>query len=341
VELELWPNFIAAATRRQIPIVLINGRVSDRSYRSYRWIRPLLRRVLPQLTQIAVQNQTYADRLIDMGADPEQVVVTGSIKFDRIEINRENVRTLEIRKSFSMAEDETIFIAGSTQAPEEELALLAYSQLRTEFPRLRLMIVHRHKERFEEVAAMVERHGVPLVRRSRIDKVAEAGEYPRSPGPRAMGLDPRAPGLREYAPAPATLTSASQTAPVLLLDTLGELSATWGLADIAFVGGSLTRRGGQNMIEPAGYGAAVLFGPHTHNFKDVVALLLNANAARVVPRAEDLAGTVREFLINPQLRREMGDRAQQLVTAQRGATQRTVELIVDAVLPCSISFRAA
>jgi 3-deoxy-D-manno-octulosonic-acid transferase len=117
----------------------------------------------------------------------------------------------------------------------------------------------------------------------------------------------------------------------MLLDTLGELSAAWGLADIAFVGGSLTKRGGQNMIEPAGYGAAVLFGPHTHNFKDVVALLLDADAASVVRSPDDLVKSVGALLADSNRATEMGRRAQHLVSAQRGATQRTVELIVSAI----------
>lgn len=316
VELELWPNFIIEATRRQIPVVLINGRVSDRSYRSYRRIRPLLRRILPRLTLIAVQNQTYAERLIDMGAKPPQVLVTGSIKFDRVETRRDNIRTQEIHRSFDLADHETVFIAGSTQAPEEELALAAYLQLRSQFPHLRLMLVPRHKERFEEVAAVVERFDVPLLRRSQLiqldatNRVIEAGTDMRSCG-------------------------ASSLPPVLLLDTLGELSAAWGLAHIAFVGGSLTKRGGQNMIEPAGYGAAVLFGPHTHNFKDVVALLLDADAARVVSGPESLASMVHDLLTHPESAGEMGRRAQRLVSAQRGATQRTVELLMDAMAPQS------
>lgn len=314
VELELWPNFISAASQRQIPVILINGRVSDRSYRSYRRIRPLLRRILPSLSCVAVQNQTYAQRLIDMGADPQQVTVTGSIKFDRVETRRDNLRTQEIRRSFGLADHETVFIAGSTQAPEEELALTAYLSLRSEFPQLRLMLVPRHKERFEEVATLVERHLVPLVRRSQISQLHAAN--------RVIG-----------AGVSSSTADTSSIPPVLLLDTLGELSAAWGLADIAFVGGSLTKRGGQNMIEPAGFGAAVLFGPHTHNFKDVVALLLDANAADVVPRPEDLQAAVRELLINPDLRQAMGKRAQELVTAQRGATQKTVDLIVDAIVP--------
>ncbi|MDB5335808.1 MAG: waaA [Planctomycetaceae bacterium] len=309
VELELWPNFIAAAKHRQIPILLINGRVSERSYRSYRWIRPLLRQILPQLHQIAVQNQTYANRLLDMGAQPQQITITGSIKFDRVETNRQNARTLEIGESFGLQADETLLIAGSTQAPEEELALAAYRTLHTEFPKLRLMLVPRHKERFEEVASLAEREGWPLVRRSQISLVGK-------------------------------LNDASQR-PILMLDTLGELSACWGLADIAFVGGSLSRRGGQNMIEPAGYGAAILFGPHTHNFKDVVALLLDADAAQVISRPEDFTSTIRELLVNPQHAAEMGRRAQQLVTAQRGATRQTVDLIVAAVAPLNQVKQAA
>ena len=305
VELELWPNFIAAATLRQIPVVLINGRVSDRSYESYRRIRPLLRRVLPRLRRIAVQNQTYANRLIEMGASPDQISVTGSIKFDGVQTSRSNDRTLEIGRTFGLRPGETLLIAGSTQAPEEELALAAYRELHPQFPQLRLMLVPRHKERFEEVASLVESQGLPISRRSRRTMTnggAGDGLYSRSPG---------------------------SLPPVLLLDTLGELSAAWGLADIAFVGGSLSRRGGQNMIEPAGYGAAVLFGPHTHNFKDVVALLLDAGAARIIPSPADFTKSIQELLANPPQAAEMGRTAQSLVTAQSGATRQTVELIVD------------
>jgi 3-deoxy-D-manno-octulosonic-acid transferase len=312
VELELWPNFIAAAAQRQIPLVLINARVSDRSYRSYRWIRPLLHRVLPHLQHIAAQNQTYANRLFDLGAPAQRITITGSIKFDRIETNRNNARTTEIGRSFGLQPDETLLIAGSTQAPEEELALAAYRALHTEFPKLRLMLVPRHKERFAEVVALAKRSGAVL-QRSHLALSAHA----------------------------TNLTAQSAERPVLILDTLGELSACWGLADIAFVGGSLSRRGGQNMIEPAGFGAAVLFGPHTHNFKDVVALLLDADAARVIPKPEDFSSTIRDLLLNPQQASEMGRRAQQLVTAQRGATQKTVELIVKSVAPAEQRKRAA
>lgn len=317
VELELWPNFIAAARQRGIPVLLINGRVSDRSYRSYQWIRPLLRRVLPRLQAIAVQNQTYGSRLLNLGAHAEQITVTGSIKFDRVETARDNPRTLEIGRSFGLQPGDTLLIAGSTQAPEEELALEAYGRLRSEFPQLRLMLVPRHKERFEEVAALVLRSGGRLLRRTDVSSSASLSVT-------------------------QSVTSApSGEPPVLLLDTLGELSATWGLADVAFVGGSLSRRGGQNMIEPAGYGAAVLFGPHTHNFKDVVALLLDAGAAEVIPSADEFIVRIRAVLKEPERARAMGRRAQELVTAQHGATRLTVELIVAALPMTGAACRAA
>lgn len=303
VELELWPNFITAAAKRGIPVILINGRVSERSIRSYRWIRPVLRSILPKLSRIATQNQTYADRLVSLGARRDQVEVTGSIKFDRIEASRLNPKTAEIRTSFGIKSHETVFIAGSTQPPEESYALETYRQLRPYFPGLRLVLVPRHKERFHEVAGLILQSEFPLFRRSQV----------------AIGALP-----------PSNLATCEP--PVLLLDTLGELAACWGLADVAFVGGSLTRRGGQNMIEPAGYGAAVLFGPHTQNFKDVVAMLLDADAAQVVSGPNELTAAVRRLVSDKQSAEDMGSRARQLVLQQHGATKRTVELILE-ILP--------
>jgi len=301
VELELWPNLIREADRRNIPVVLINGRLSAKSFRGYRKIRFLLRHILAKFHTIAVQNDTYAQRIQQLGAPPERLQITGSIKFDAVRTNRDNEQTAEIRRSFGIGQDELVFIAGSTQSPEEEIALKTYAALREEFSNLRLVLVPRHKERFEEVARLVTARGFGLIRRSEISAIAPPNHGSTEP-------------------------------PVLLLDTLGELSACWGLADIAFVGGSLTNRGGQNMIEPAGYGAAVLFGPNTRNFRDVVEILLKQNAACVVTDAADLTHRVRALLQLESTRHEMGRRAQELVLSQQGATQRTVELI-NAALP--------
>ncbi len=288
VELELWPNLVLTASRLGIPLALINGRVSEKSFRGYCRIRPLVARLLRCFDLLAAQNREYADRLLALGAPSERLHLTGSIKFDGVQVDRSNSKTAELRQFFGLRSGENIFIAGSTQAPEESFALDTWQSLRIEFPHLRLILVPRHKERFEEVASLVTSRGLTLQRRS---------------------------------------SSAGTAGEVLLLDTLGELGACWGLADIAFVGGSLTQRGGQNMLEPAAYGAAVLFGPNTWNFRDIVEQLLARDAARVVRSAEALTATVREFLQHPEAVEELGSRAQAFVATQQGAAARTVELL--------------
>lgn len=336
VELELWPNFILAAAERQIPMMLINGRISERSYRGYARVRPLMSRLLQRMSVLAAQNETYAQRLRRLGADPKRVVVTGSIKFDRVETDRNNPRTAEIRKAFGFDVADRIFIAGSTQAPEEKLAIEAYLSLRRRYPELRLVLVPRHKERFGEVATLVtESFGLPLIRRSRCGG-AYSGHHSENEatgrvGPLAADATRvlEAPGLSEETPA------------VRLLDTLGELAACWGLAEIAFVGGSLGTRGGQNMIEPSGYGAAVCFGPNTQNFRDVVEMLLQNDAAAVVTDGVALREEVGWCLAHPVEAAARGARARELVQLQRGATAKTVECILSALPSATGITRAA
>lgn len=302
VELELWPNFIFEAHRAAIPLALINGRVSQRSSRGYARIRPLMARLLGCFEVLAAQNELYRDRLANLGAPRDRLQVTGSIKFDRVMTDRGNPRTAELREFFGIETQQRVFIAGSTQAPEEAAALDAYLAARKNHPELRLVLVPRHQERFDEMARLIESRGLPVIRRSR-----------RVPAPSAASIS-------------AAASPGSETS-VLLLDTLGELAACWGLADVAFVGGSLGTRGGQNMIEPAGYGAAILFGPHTQNFREVVELLLADDAARVVRNAADLAAALAECLADPLGSQAAGARAQKLVLSHRGATARTVALL--------------
>ncbi len=304
VELELWPNFIMAAATRQVPVLLINGRLSERSHRGYRWIRPLMGGLLRRLSLLAVQDEAIAGRMRDLLGLGESAAtplvplhVTGSIKFDGVLTNRDNPRTVELRKSFGLLAQQPVFMAGSTQEPEERYALETWLTLRPKHPSLRLVLVPRHKERFEEVAGLVtETFRLPLIRRS---------------------------SLQSGQPLPAEAAQA-----VILLDTLGELSAAWGLADVAFVGGSLTKRGGQNMLEPAGFGAAVLFGPNTQNFREIVRTLLAEQAATVVETPEALTTTVDKFLSHPDLGAASGLRARALIERHRGATRRTADLML-------------
>lgn len=297
VELELWPNLIHLTSVRGIPLLLINGRLSARSARGYARIRPVMRRLLSKFTSLAVQTPEYARRFEALGAPAERIIVTGSIKFDGVEGSRANPRTAALRALLRIPQDVPVFIAGSTQAPEEAAAMEAWSAARERHPDLRLILVPRHPERFEEVAALVESRGLPLLRRS-------------------------------SCPLPAAVNRTGE-APVILVDSVGELSALWGLADVAYVGGSLTPgRGGQNMLEPAAGGAAVLFGPHTDNFRSAVETLLSAEAAVVVRSAAELTAELRQLLADPASAREMGERARSVVRCQQGATVRTLELVV-------------
>lgn len=296
VELELWPNLIQAAKAHGARVAVINGRLGDSSFRGYCRIRPLIRPVLEQLDLIAAQNPTYAERFRRLGARPETIHTTGSMKFDGAEMDRGNPATARLRGLAGFQPQDIVFLAGSTQEPEEEAALAAFTALRNRWPNLRLVLVPRHPERFDAVARLLDRSGVAWQRRTRLEA--------DGPLPHAR---------------------------ILLVDTVGELGAWWGTATIAFVGGSLGNRGGQNMIEPAAYGAAVCFGPNTWNFRDIVAAMLQSQAAVVVPDAQALTDFVRRCLEDPPFALALGQRAQHLVASQLGATQRTFELLAPLV----------
>ncbi len=289
-ELELWPNLIAAAKSQLVPVAIVNGRLSEKSFRGYRRIRPWIERTLRQVDVIAVQNQEYRDRFVALGAEPAKVTITGSLKYDGAQTDRENTSTQRLSKLAGIMPGDIVFLAGSTQEPEEAFALAAYQSLSKEFPRLRLVIVPRHAERFDAVARQLEWSGVPWSRRSQLDGARPAER-------------------------------------VLLIDTIGELGAWWGTAHIAFVGGSLSTRGGQNMIEPAAYGAAVSFGPNTQNFRDIVASLLACHAAVVVHDGVEMTAFVRRCLEDVSYREQLGRSAQRFVEQQLGATERTWGLL--------------
>ncbi|QDU80269.1 3-deoxy-D-manno-octulosonic acid transferase [Polystyrenella longa] len=299
VELELWPNFILEAERTKVPLALINGRISENSFRGYCKLRPLMQRLLTVFSTMAVQSPMYGERLKKLGGPAERIQVTGSIKFDGIQTDRKNSQTAEIREAFGIQPSAYVFIAGSTQDPEEKLALDSYRKLKPRYPELRLILVPRHKERFEEVASLVQSESFPLCRRSIVQQ---------------SGITER---------------TSTDDDPVLLLDTLGELNACWGLADFAFVGGSLTNRGGQNMIEPAAYAAVVTFGPNTRNFKDVVDLILAESVAEVVEDQPKLQERLEFYLEHPDQGRALGERARELVMSQQGATRKTIDLLLE------------
>lgn len=293
-ESELWPNFLAAAHARGIPVVVINARMSPRSFARLNRVSGLAKSLLfRHVTAFAVQSEEYAARLRQLGVSDSKSTVTGSIKFDGATGERDSPKARELKQLLvSQRREGLTVVAGSTHAPEEQIVLRAFAQLRRKHPSLQLILVPRHPDRFDEVAKLVEASGLPFARRSRLT------EPPAEP--------------------PA----------VLVLDTVGELGAAWSLADLGFTGGSLDgKRGGQSMIEPAGYGVPVVFGPHVWNFRDAAKRLVEVGGALMVKSADELAPTLDRLLSDAELRTRTGNAARQFVQDNQGATARTLDVI--------------
>ena len=292
-ELELWPNLVARVRRRSIPIIIANGRMSEKSAAGYARISLLVRRTLESISLVVARSQADADRFTALGAP--HVTVTGSMKFDGVKGDRHAPEVEQLRRLAGFAADDLVFLAGSTQDPEERLAAETFLALRDRHRRLRLVVVPRHVERSAEIAAMLDGLKIAWSARS---------------------------GLTDATPLPA--------GHALLVDTTGELGCWWGTAAIAFVGGSLDgKRGGQNMLEPAAYGAAVSFGPHTRNFRDEVCRLLDADAAMVVADGSALTAFVLRCLQDPAWAAKLGGNASRFVASQRGAVAATARMILD------------
>jgi len=290
VELEVWPNLVRSVKQAGGRVAIVNGRLSVKSHQGYRRFRGPLGMTFRRLDSVAVQTDEYADRFADLGVPRQKIRVTGSVKYDGLEGNRANFKTLELRQALRLSPSAIVFVAGSTMEGEEDAALNAYKAACVNHPGLRLVLVPRHKERFDQVAKRLESQGERVVRRSRPDSSDWLGEPP----------------------------------PVILIDSLGELGAIWGLADVAFVGGSLfPGRGGQNMMEPAAFGASVLFGPFTSNFRATVEQLLHRDAARVVNDADELTQALLDDLNDPEAAAVRGASAREFVLAQNGASART------------------
>ena len=291
MELELWPNLLWECRHRGVPTALINARMSDRSFRGYGQL-PFLQPLFQSFSVVAAQTEQYADRLRRLGAREEHVKVSGSIKFDSLQTDRDNPATNDLRALLGITSDATVLIAGSTQAPEERMAVQAWRALQNQNVNARLIIVPRHRERFDHVAAEISSTGVRVTRRSEIKK---------------HGVPP--------------------ADSVIVLDTIGELAACWGMADVAFVGGSFGPRNGQNMLEPAAYGAAVVVGPRTSNFRDIVALLKDTNAIVQVADPGEFHEQVIRLMSDAAARATIGMQAANTVAKQQNALSATVRLL--------------
>lgn len=316
-EQELWPNLISIAKQYGTKVAIINGRFSETGYKRYLWVRRFIAPMFRQIDIIAAQSETYAGWFHRLGASADSIRVIGSMKFDGAKSDRNNPETQYLKSLAGISDDDIVFLAGSTQAPEEAFAVECYENLKNDFPRLRLILVPRHPERFEEVAALLEAKAVLWQRRSKLYEVQEDNDtdFLSSSSDSNSGVLEGESSRKAVKPR------------ILLVDTIGELGSWWGTASIAFVGGSMGQRGGQNMIEPAAYGAAVCFGPNTKNFRDIVDLILRDNAAQVVHDQHEMEQFVRRCLEEPEVAEQLSMRAKKLVDRQLGATKRTLEML--------------
>ena len=288
METEIWPNLYRACGVRGIPLAIVNARLSQRSARGYGHLRSLTRQTLASVTRIAAQTQADAERFIGIGAKPESLSVTGNIKFDVAFPDDLASRAAQIRTECFGAR--SVWIAGSTHEGEEIEVLRAFERIRQRHPDVLLVLVPRHPERFDKVAALCRTRSLRAVRRS--ERIPCAG------------------------------------GDVFLLDTMGELRLFYAASDIAFVGGSLVPVGGHNVLEPALAGLPVLFGPHLFNFEEAGRRLLDAGGALRVSDGDDLAERVAALVDDPDRRGEMGSRGRLFVESGRGALRRIEGLLV-------------
>jgi 3-deoxy-D-manno-octulosonic-acid transferase len=299
METELWPNFLRECRRLHVPTAIVNGRLSERSFRRYQLIRRFTRRIVSDLDLALMQTESDAARLRALGLAPERVAVSGNIKFDLNDDAGEQVLTDELRERFSFNAVHPLIVAASTHAPEERIILEAFKQLRS-MPgndQARLLIAPRHPERFVEVASLMESSGMIWTRRS------------------------------------VAASTDDSTSDLILLDSIGELRAVYPLAGIVFVGGSISPTGGHNILEAAAVSACTITGAHTFNFKAIIETFLEASALVQLPTLSEtdapaaLSRIFQELLSNDERRRTIGENARTVLERNRGATARTIKLL--------------
>jgi 3-deoxy-D-manno-octulosonic-acid transferase len=290
VETELWPNLLWTLREQHVPAVLVNGRLSSRSFRrqDLPMIRSFYRSVLQTLTLCLMQSTRDRDRIIALGAEPIRVQVTGNIKFDQPLPGICSDESL--RRNLGIGPHEQLILAGSTHPGEEELLISAYREIVKAYPSTVLMLAPRHIERAERIETALREAGFVVQRRSRLRD--------EQSGPR-----------------------------VVILDTRGELACAYREAVVGFVGGTLVPVGGHNLLEPAVWGTPVLFGPHTDHCAEVATLLSEAGGGRRVRGVEDLVAALEEWLSRPEARYRVGQAAKQAVLDNQGALTRSLDLI--------------
>lgn len=299
VELEIWPNFLISAYKKNIPVIIVNGRISSRSLKAYRTIsyisKDFRNSLINEMNTYCARTELDAQRFSDLGIPDKQIFVTGTMKYDNIPVHIDENISKRLAKLFHINDDDLVLIGGSTHEGEEEILIRVVERLNKTYPNLKLILAPRHIERTRDVSRLIEKMGFVPVRKTEV----EHSHY--------------------------KWLNTKKT--IILIDTVGDLEKMYSLSDYVFVGKSLVPSGGQNMMEPAGLGKPVVFGPHTFNFKEEADLLLKNNAAKVAKTEDELFETIEAFIRNPDAAEEMGLKAQKVVNEKRGATNRNIEII--------------
>ena len=298
METEIWPNLLRECRRRGVRTAIVNGRLSARSFPRYRLARGFFRHVLADIDRFCVQSAESRRRFVEIGAPADRVTVTGSLKFDSLEpASAGQARSRErVLRYFRFAPVRPVWVAGSTMKGEEAIVLRVFRRLKASQPTAVLVLAPRHPERFDDVVAMAQQEGFRTVRRS---------ELP-------IDVEPRA--------------------DVVVLDTIGELAAVYQVGTLVFVGGSLVPTGGHNILEPAVFGRPVVFGPHMHNFAEIAAAFVAADAGVQVASDGAFEDEVLALMADPVRRARLGAAGRALVEANRGAKAKTLETL-DLLLP--------
>jgi len=302
MELEVWPNFVQVANQRHIPVVIVNGRISNKSFSRYKKIKPLAKKIFKKVSLILAQTDEYAQRFKEIGAPKRKVIVTGSLKYDTAQITNkvEGAKALAAKLKIKK---QRLWVAGATGNDEEKILIDVYQNLKKQdqFSDLRLAIVPRKPERFDEVAQLIKQAGFDLLRYSQIKDSA------------------------------TPLLEDGQA--IILGDTMGDLRKFYSLATVIFVGRSLVPMGGSDMAEAAALGKPTIFGPYAFNFKQTVDVLLEGEGAIMVKDKQDLLDTMQKCLTEPDFAKAIAQNGREVIRKNQGATEKTIEQIAKFLNP--------
>ena len=288
-ETEIWPNLISCLYNKGIPVITVNGRISDASFKGYAAVKFLIKPILNKISLFCMQTESDANKLEKLGVPADKIKMTGNMKFDQLILASAG----GYRVKLGLGPDEKLFIAGSTHPGEEEIVLSSYKELLLKFPKIRLLIAPRHPERAKDVAVIIEKSGFLVTRTSALS----------SPG---------AAGVKNS---------------IFLLDSVGELVNFYAAGDVVFTGGSLVKKGGQNILEPASVGKPVIFGPHMFNFRDIARMFIENDAAIMVNNQEELASAVGNLLKDSAKVMRLTANARSVIARNQGATLKNADLI--------------